>query len=228
MIYFESDSILKIVKKVYSELVPTGLRSFDTDLEKEESAAIVLTPSVPLPEEAVHVIGDRLHYSFDFNRLFPYAREIVTRTGEDIVSYEMSYWNDDLMRSCAEAPEGRLPHVVELLRENPKSRRAVVALWQAPQNETTPNAPCVTHIVFRVKDQFLEMHSHLRANDICFLLFMDIQVMSGIHAFVAEQLNLQKGDYTHFVDSMHYHKTRAAIVRKQYRFILDSKEWADI
>lgn len=227
MITFEGESILQAVKQVYYELVPGNLRPFDQELELEDSATIVLLPPSAPIVEAAQLIRGKLCYEFQYEKFFPFANDIPTPTGQDIIAYEMGYWNEDLIDPCEEAPEGRLRHIAELLRQKASSRRAVINFWR-PCHEQSATAPCVTHIVFRVKNDFLEMHAHLRTNDITFLLFMDMQVLSAIHEIAAGWLGLKKGTYVHFVDSLHFHKKYRPLVQKQYKFIFDSTEWSGI
>lgn len=228
MIYLEADGILKAVKRVYDQLFPRGLTPTDQDLQREDSATIILEPRRRKAKEAVSLAGNLLSYDYNYEKFFPYAREIGIPGGGDIISYEMGFWNDDLMSPKVSAPNGRMKQVVDLLSSHPSSRRAVINLWDSAVHETSLNAPCLTHIVFRVQDGFLEMHSHLRSNDICFLLFMDMQVMSGVHKIVADSLGLRKGTYIHFVDSMHFHKKNAAVVKKQYAHMRKSSIWRRI
>jgi hypothetical protein len=228
MIYLETDSILKVVKRVYEQLFPTGLTPSDHDLEREDSATIVVEPRRTRTKEATSLSDGRLVYSHNYERFFPYAKDIDIPGDEDIVSFEMKFWNDDLVVPKVTAPKGRLQQVIDLLRSMPASRRAVIDLWDSAVHESSENAPCLTHIVFRVKDDVLEMHSHLRSNDICFLLFMDMQVMSGVHKIVADSLSLKKGIYVHFVDSLHFHKKNATLVQKQYAYMRKNSGWRNV
>src|SRR6266705_4552384 len=118
MMYVEARSILSAVKKVYSRLFPSGLTPFDRDLQREVCATIIIEPGTARAKEAVSVSGDLLSYNYKYEKFFPYAQEIPD-TGGDIISFEMSFWNRDLMAPHEDAPEGRLQRVINLLRSAP-------------------------------------------------------------------------------------------------------------
>src|SRR5712692_1128993 len=143
MIYLEADSILKAVKRVYDRLFPSGLTPSDQDLQREDSATIIVEPRKAKAKEAVSLSGDVLSYSYNYQKFFPYAKEIEIPKGEDIVSYEMKFWNEDFMSPKVAAPKGRMKQVADLLRSTPSSRRAVINLWDSAVHESSENAPCL-------------------------------------------------------------------------------------
>jgi len=225
MIQVEAGSILEVVRKVYLQLMPTVLAPSDLDLEAEDSATIIVDPGGAHQTEAVSLSDGLLSYRYQYKKLFPFADEISVPNGHNIVDFEMTFWNSDLMHATDGFGAGRLGRVTELLLARPDSRRAVVGIWDNTERMYSENAPCTTHIFFRERNGVLEMHSHLRANDICFLLFMDMQVLSGVHKIVADLLGLKKGLYIHFVDSLHIRKENRSIALKQYDFILRDRAW---
>src|SRR5882757_4797019 len=128
MIYLETDSILKAVKRVYEQLFPTGLIPSDHDLEREDSATIVIEPRSTRVRETTTLKDGLLVYSYNYERFFPYAKDMDIPSDEGIVFFEMKFWNDDFVVPKIAAPKGRLTQVIDLLRAKPASRRAVIDL----------------------------------------------------------------------------------------------------
>lgn len=107
--------------------------------------------------------------------------------------------------------------VIEHLRTDPKSRRAVIGMW-SPEDDltytTNPNLihkdiPCNTHIYFRTRwddhgREFLDMTVCNRSNDMFWgMLGANIVHMTYLQELVARGCNMNVGAYRVFTNNLH-------------------------
>lgn len=99
----------------------------------------------------------------------------------------------------------QLKHVVDLLREDPLSRRAVIQIYDAEvDSKPGKDIPCNDFITFQSRLGVLNMHVFVRSNDL-------VWGWSGINAFewsvlqevVASILGIGVGDLTFSISSLH-------------------------
>ena len=69
------------------------------------------------------------------------------------------------------------------------------------------------------------MHSHMRANNASFLLFMDMRILMGVQSFVARKLDVSVGSYVHFIDSLHIYEAERYHVIQQEKLISHATLW---
>ena len=189
-----------------------GSRAYDdTELFCEDVGAIEVGPN---PTETPPVLVDRasLDDPFPYHSLFPWIPP-------DIVGRELAYWNAQFFA------QKKLADLIAYLRAFPLSKRAILILWKDEHRDLSKNAPCEIAIFFRLKDHALEMHTHMRADNASFLLFMDMRVLTGIQAHVARELGVSIGTYIHFIDSVHIYVAERHIAIKQRSFISRSPLW---
>src|SRR3972149_1715516 len=211
MIITLEDTIKNAVKETFIKLYKNRFVTTDPELWKEESATIVVT-NTKKEEIDIKILEKKLSTKYNFQKHFPFI-------DKKIVQVELDYWATEFIN----AP--RLDQVREYLKNNLQSKRAIINLWNDEFRDLNLSCPCATYLYFRKKGKFLEMHSHMRANNTSFLLFMDMYLLSGIHKYLAESLNLVRGSYIHFVDSLHFYRKELKSVRKQYTFMNYSNEW---
>lgn len=87
--------------------------------------------------------------------------------------------------------------VVEELRSNPKSRRCVIAMWDAWEDHPaaqTKDLPCNTQLMFRVNQERLDMTVVNRSNDMIWGLYGANAVhMSFLMEFIASAVGVPMG-----------------------------------
>jgi thymidylate synthase len=104
--------------------------------------------------------------------------------------------------------------VVELLREKPDDRRAVVSMWDSGDlveavRGVWRDIPCTIAMQFLVRDGKLHGVTTMRSNDVWLGTVYDVFAFCQIQCLLAAALGLEVGSYTHNVGSMHlYEKDR--------------------
>jgi hypothetical protein len=104
---------------------------------------------------------------------------------------------------------GQIPAVVERLRSDRDSRRAVLNIWDPLHDlfvEGVNDYPCTLSIQFMLRRDTLEMHVNMRSNDVWRGLAYDAFVFTQLQHVIAAALNVQTGAYTHHVGSMHVYE----------------------
>lgn len=95
-------------------------------------------------------------------------------------------------------------NVINLLQDQPTSRRAVIQLFDAQDIATRrKEIPCTCSLQFLVRDQQIHLLVHSRSNDAFFGLPHDVFAFTMLQEMVAVALGHHLGTYRHFVGSLH-------------------------
>ena len=98
----------------------------------------------------------------------------------------------------------QIQNIIELLRERPTSRRAVIQLFNAEDIAAEyREIPCTTTLQFFVRDELLHLIVTMRSNDAYIGLPHDVFCFTMLQEIVARSINREIGSYRHFVGSMH-------------------------
>lgn len=99
--------------------------------------------------------------------------------------------------------EEQIPFIIEELRRNPYSRRAVIIIrdWRVDSKSTDP--ACLQHIQYMVRDEKLHCKVTFRSNDACKATFMNAFALIMLQKQIADELGYEVGTYTHRANSFH-------------------------
>ena len=108
----------------------------------------------------------------------------------------------------------QLKTVINILRSDPNSRQAVVQIWDskdlAPEINTKDKA-CNMSIVFRIRNQRLDMTVYNRSNDMIWGAYgANVVQFSMIQEYVAASLGVNMGTYSQVSNSFHVYTEGAA------------------
>lgn len=109
----------------------------------------------------------------------------------------------------------QIKKVIELLRADPESRRAVLQIWNHWKDLAVPSRdiPCNTHIYLKVRDEALEMRVLCRSNDMIWGAYGANAVQfSMLQEYLACSLNVALGPLTQVSDSFHVYLDGASSV----------------
>ena len=105
-------------------------------------------------------------------------------------------WNDDI-------PANQITFVVDELKRNPYSRRAVIDVRNNAQDMYSDDPACLQHIQFFIRDNKLHMKVLFRSNDACKAAFMNAFALIMLQKRIADILGVEVGTYTHRANSYH-------------------------
>jgi thymidylate synthase len=107
----------------------------------------------------------------------------------------------------------QLAKVVETLRADPDSRRAVIQLYDPARDENgNKDVPCTLGFRFHLRNGKLVMSTTMRSQDVWLGLPYDVFTFTAIQELVAGWLAVEPGDYHHHVDSLHLYESDAGKV----------------
>lgn len=134
--------------------------------------------------------------------------------------------------SCHEhGRKSQFEFVVEELTRDRDSRRAVITILQPYHTviDDLTDVPCTYSLGFRVRDNKLNMSSHMRSQDAIYGLGNDIPAFSFVQEMVYAKLkdtykDLEMGSHYHVVDSLHVYEKHFQMLDD----ILSNPEFEDV
>lgn len=98
----------------------------------------------------------------------------------------------------------QLEKIIELLKTDKASRRAVININSANKNVIeTKDEPCTIALQVFIRDEKLHMTAIMRSNDLWTGTPYDIFYFTEIQKYIANELEVGYGTYTHFASSLH-------------------------
>jgi len=159
----------------------------------------------------------------DANPFFHYMEAIWMLSGSHDVSFpakfakQIAEYSDD-GRTLHGAYGQRWRHhfgtdqidgVVEILRTNPNSRRAVIAMWDPTVDSEvqSKDLPCNTHIYLAIRAGLLDMTVCNRSNDLVWgMLGANIVHLSILQEYIASALETLSGSLFQFTNNLHVYE----------------------
>lgn len=100
----------------------------------------------------------------------------------------------------------QLDTVIGLLKRDPFTRRAVVAMWDpiADLGRNSKDLPCNTQIYFQARGAVLNMTVTNRSNDLVWgCLGANAVHMAALHEYIASAVGMSPGTYYQFTNNLH-------------------------
>jgi thymidylate synthase len=105
--------------------------------------------------------------------------------------------------------------IVELLRMDPESRRAVLNFREPTEDlVTVKDVPCANTMQFLIRDSKLHAIVSMRSNDAIWGLPYDVFLFTMFQEFLASELGVPLGTYTHTVGSLHLYERHFDLARR--------------
>lgn len=175
--------------------------SFSLDLEKDGFPLLTLR-KIPIKmfvaEQIWFVSGSRKPE--DFLRTFTKIWDLFTNPG-DVVTAAYGYrWRKHFGRD-------QLGMLVKHLKKEPSSRQGVVVTWDPSSDglggASKKNIPCPYTFTVNIIGGHLHLHNIVRSNDVILGMPADIAGFALLQHFLAQELNVKPGIYTHSVSNAH-------------------------
>ena len=113
------------------------------------------------------------------------------------------YYIDNQDKFPGEPYKNQLQFIIDELRRNPDSRRAVVDIRDNSDDMYSDDPACLQHIQFFIRDNKLHMKVLFRSNDACKAAFMNAFALIMLEKRIADTLGIEVGTYTHRANSYH-------------------------
>ena len=133
----------------------------------------------------------------------------------EFISQFSSFWNglSDDGKTCNSAYGyliqeahgfNQIEKVIEILKEDPLSRRAKINInVPNPLVKETKDEPCTMSLHFMIRKNNLDCTVIMRSNDIWFGFPYDVAFFTELQKYIARELGVGYGWYTHFAVSLH-------------------------
>lgn len=128
--------------------------------------------------------------------------------------------------------------IVEELKRNPYSRRAVISIRDNEEDIKHGDPACFQNMQFMIRENKLDMFVLFRSNDLPEAFFMNAWALIKLQEKIAQELCVDVGTYTHTSNSMHcyeknfklLHSYTEAIQTKQLKDLtyMYNDDWKDI
>jgi len=122
---------------------------------------------------------------------------------------------------------GRVRKVIKELAEDPNSRQGVITVWDnysdlAPWRRGSgpkpKDIPCTIGLHFMLRRGMLNLHVHMRSNDVWLGLPYDVMQFTILQCSVANALHVEAGRYFHNADSLHMYERDVVKARALTKF----------
>ena len=97
----------------------------------------------------------------------------------------------------------QIPFIIEELKRNPDSRRAVMLIRDNKEDMYSEDPACLQHIQYFIRNNKLHCKVLFRSNDACKATFMNAFALIMLQKRIADELNIEIGSYTHRASSFH-------------------------
>lgn len=118
--------------------------------------------------------------------------------------------------------------VVDELKRNPSSRRAVMIIRDKNQDMYSEDPACWQHVQYMVRDGKLDCQVLFRSNDSCKATFMNAFALIMLQKRIADELNVKVGTYTHRANSFHSYEKDWELLKGYVKRIEDADEKDDV
>jgi len=153
-----------------------------------------------------------------FHELEQYRQEML----DGILDFEVERGNWAYTYHSRMAEQ--IPFIIEELKRNPFSRRAVIDIrdWRKDSGNNEP--ACLQHIQYFVRNNKLDCSVLFRSNDACKATFMNAFALIMLQKRIADELGCEVGTYTHRANSFHCYENDFSLLKGYVSRILSRNE----
>lgn len=109
----------------------------------------------------------------------------------------------------------QVQRAINMLRENPHSRRIVVSAWHPGLLDEMALPPCHVMYIFNVADGKLNCHLTQRSGDIALGIPFNLACYSALTMAVANEVGLEYGTFAHTIVDAHIYENHVEGLREQ-------------
>lgn len=124
--------------------------------------------------------------------------------------------NDKLSYTYSERIGSQVEKIIEMLKNNPSSRNAIVSMWDRQIDIDNiggkKRVPCTMYYQFLIRNNKLNLIYNIRSNDVITHWCWDVYLAVKLQEYVADRLGLEKGWFIEQCGSLHaYNKDLTGI-----------------
>ena len=142
-------------------------------------------------------------------RKYPYFEEEVI-TFEGNASY--------IEKKCWVKKEfDQVQNAIDMLKNNPNSRRIVVSAWHPGLIKNMALPPCHVMYIFNVSEGKLNCHLTQRSGDIALGIPFNLACYAALTMAIAQEVNLEPGEFAHTIVDAHIYENHIDGLKEQLK-----------
>jgi thymidylate synthase len=185
------DAYHEALRALYDNNMELPCPDYNTN-QKEASMTMVVTEPLAEPMISRLFIGDP-------RSLEQYRQEML----DGILDFEVARGNWEY--TYHQRMENQIPWVIEELRRNPDSRRAVISI-RSEEDMRTGSPACLQNVHYLIREGKLHCKVLFRSNDATKAAFMNAFALILVQKRMADAVGVQMGSYTHRANSFHVYE----------------------
>lgn len=209
--YISDATLDDLLRRVYLRLLKSKNRVVPTRGAATELAGVLLQLTNPRARlsrterrgKPFGALGELLWYLAGNNTL-EFIRYYLPGYADDSVDGNTIYGGYGPRLFNMRGTHNQVTNVVELLKNKPDSRRAVIQIFDASDLAINPKEiPCTCTLQFLIRERRLHMFTTMRSNDVFLGLPHDVFAFTMLQEIIARTLGVGLGPYKHAVGSLH-------------------------
>ncbi len=124
--------------------------------------------------------------------------------------------------------ENQFDFIIEDLKRNASSRRAVILVRDAAKDMPSEDPACLQHIQYFIRNDALHCKVLFRSNDACKATFMNAFALIMLQKRFADALGVKMGSYTHRANSFHCYEKDIPMLEGYVKRMEDAEDVYDI
>lgn len=125
-----------------------------------------------------------------------------------------------LCKSYTRHSLNQIDFVINELKRNPSSRRAVILIRDNLEDAYSDDPACLQHIQYFIREDKLHCKVLFRSNDACKASFMNMFALIMLQKRIADELRIEVGTYTHRANSFHCYEKDFPMLEKYFNAYL--------
>ena len=145
-----------------------------------------------------------LTFTKDYEQPLQAVRELgwIYPSNEELTSIMLSEDDQHIYTYSTKIYE-QLPTTVQLLKENPNTRRAIIHLTDEKHSEQQEHQPCMIAMYAAIRDDKLHLTTYARSIDLFVGLPANLYQTTVVAKEIATQLHKELGSITFLINSAH-------------------------
>ena len=216
-IFLTGSSLPETYHKALTELHYNGDITDCTDwntTQKEVTMTMIVTDPLAEPRISKLFIGGA-------KELEQYRQEML----DGILDFEVEKGNWEY--TYHQRMGSQIDFVIEDLKRNPSSRRAVIGI-RTMEDCGSDDPACLQHIQYFIRDGKLDCKVLFRSNDACKASFMNAFALICLQERIANALGIPVGQYVHRANSYHCYERDFGMLEGYVKRIENAKDEDDI
>ena len=111
----------------------------------------------------------------------------------------------------------QIQNAIDLIKENPNSRRIVVSAWNPSVLDQIALPSCHAFFIFNITNGKLNCHLTQRSGDIALGIPFNLACYATLTQMIAQETNLELGEFSHYINDAHIYENHIEGLKEQLK-----------